>query len=44
MLICVALGNVVVTHGLRFRLCAGCGEGAMGISVVIGSMSGETEV
>ena len=44
MIIRVALGNVVIVRGRRFRLGTGRGVSARWMSVVVGSLSGETDV
>ena len=44
MIFRVVLGNVLVVSGRRFRLCVGRGSGARWTSVVVGSLSGETDV
>ena len=40
----VVLGNVLVVRGRRFCLGAGRGVGARWTSVIVGSLSGKTDV
>ena len=42
MIIRVSVGKVLVARGRRLRLCTGRGVGARWMSVVVGSVSGET--